>query len=308
MKMRTQKTFMFLLLLSFLFADYVSVSESAISFKGLIEKASTYTSRLFSNFDRNKLNEILKKYEKHVHLDAKDKPEWEQSIEILERDGYLNSSIFKAKSEDEKETFLKSAITNFQKNNNLKATGKLDQDTINFISKPRCANPDIINGINTMRKIANKPTFKPWWRNEKKKSLTYAFYNDKDILDSTKSLFQEAFNRWSKVTTLNFKLTKFTSHDLDIVIGFVNVDGKGKSVGGTFISNKPNYNIGIIYLDEKYSKVNLESVVMHQIGHLLGLEHSHVEQAIMYPIMSPTKKIQFVNDDLKRIQQIYPLK
>jgi hypothetical protein len=304
MKMRTQKTFMFLLLLSFLFADYVSVSESAISFKGLIEKASTYTSRLFSNFDRNKLNEILKKYEKHVHLDAKDKPEWEQSIEILERDGYLNSSFFKAKSEDESVTFLKSAIANFQKNNNLKATGKLDQDTINFILKPRCANPDITNGINTMRKIGNKPTFKPWWRNEKKNSLTYAFYNDKDILDSTKSLFQEAFNRWSKVTTLNFKLTKVISKDLDILIVFKNADGKGKFVGGTSIINK----YGIIYLDKKYSNVNLESVVMHQIGHLLGLEHSHVEEAIMYPIMSPTKKIQFVNDDLKRIQQIYPLK
>ncbi|KAK2374703.1 metalloendoproteinase 2-MMP [Trifolium repens] len=306
--MRTQKTFMFLLLLSFVFADYVSVSESAISSKinGLFEKASTYTPRLLSNSDRNKLIEIHKKYTKYVHLDAKDTPEWMKSIEILERDGYLNSSFFKDKSEDESVTLLKSAIANIQKNNNLKATGKLDQDTINFISKPRCGNPDIINGINTMRKIANKPTFNPWWRNEKKNSLTYAFLNDKDILDSTKSLFQEAFNRWSKVTTLNFKLTKVISQDLDILIGFTNVVGKGKSVGGTSINNK--YNIGIIYLDKKYSKVNLESVVMHQIGHLLGLEHSHVKEAIMYPIMSPTKKIQFVNDDLKRIQQIYHLK
>ncbi|WJX56850.1 hypothetical protein P8452_42465 [Trifolium repens] len=245
---------MFLLLLSFLFADYVSVSESAFSFlKGLIG-----TSRLSPD---NKLNKILK----DVHLDAKDYPEWENLIEILETEGYLNTSIFKAKSEDQKETFVISAITNFQENNNLKATGKLDQDTVNLLSKPRCANPDIINGINTMRKIGNKPTFKPWWRNEKKKSLTYAFYNDKDILDSTKSLFQEAFNRWSKVTTLNFKLTKVISKDLDILIVFKNADGK-------------------------------------------GLEHSHVEEAIMYPIMSPTKKIQFVNDDLKRIQQIYPLK
>jgi hypothetical protein len=294
------------LLLSFLFADYVSVSESAIPFKinGLFEKASTYTPRLLSNFDRNKRNEILKKYTKYVHLDAKDTPEWMKSIEILERDGYLNSSFFKDKSEDESVTLLKSAIANIQKNNNLKATGKLDQDTINFILKPRCANPDITNGINTMRKIGNKPTFKPWWRNEKKNSLTYAFYNDKDILDSTKSLFQEAFNRWSKVTTLNFKLTKVISKDLDILIVFKNADGKGKFVGGTSIINK----YGIIYLDKKYSNVNLESVVMHQIGHLLGLEHSHVEEAIMYPIMSPTKKIQFVNDDLKRIQQIYPLK
>jgi hypothetical protein len=239
-----------------------------------------------------------------VHLDAKDYPEWENLIEILETEGYLNTSIFKAKSEDQKETFVISAITNFQENNNLKATGKLDQDTVNLLSKPRCANPDIINGINTMRKIGNKPTFKPWWRNEKKKSLTYAFYNDKDILDSTKSLFQEAFNRWSKVTTLNFKLTKVISKDLDILIVFKNADGKGKFVGGTSIINK----YGIIYLDKKYSNVNLESVVMHQIGHLLGLEHSHVKEAIMYPIMSPTKKIQFVNDDLKRIQQIYPLK
>ncbi|KAL5100438.1 hypothetical protein RYX36_004765 [Vicia faba] len=45
---------------------------------------------------------------------------------------------------------------------------------------------------------------------------------------------------------------------------------------------------------------------MHQIGHLLGLEHSYVEKAIMYPIVLPKQKIELVNDDdLQKIQQIY---
>jgi hypothetical protein len=74
-------------------------------------------------------------------------------------------------------------------------------------------------------------------------------------------------------------------------------------VGGTRISDSAN--VGLVYLYPA-NIVDYESVVMHQIGHLLGLSHSLVEEAIMYPIMLPEKKIELVNDDdLKKIQQIY---
>lgn len=52
--------------------------------------------------------------------------------------------------------------------------------------------------------------------------------------------------------------------------------------------------------------VDLESVAVHEIGHVLGLGHSSVEDAIMYPtISSRTRKVNLANDDIEGIQQLY---
>ncbi|KAJ6358634.1 hypothetical protein OIU76_000366 [Salix suchowensis] len=52
--------------------------------------------------------------------------------------------------------------------------------------------------------------------------------------------------------------------------------------------------------------VDLESVAVHEIGHLLGLGHSSVEESIMYPsISSRTKKVVLATDDIQGIQMLY---
>ncbi|MCH80651.1 metalloendoproteinase 1-like [Trifolium medium] len=103
---------------------------------------------------------------------------------------------------------------------------------------------------------------------------------------------------------------------LQMMLTFLTLDGKGGTVGGGYINN--SVNVGSIYLDAEEQwvlsnediveddDVDLESVVMHQIGHLLGLKHSFVKEAIMYPIVLQEKKIELVNvDDLQRIRKIY---
>ncbi|GAU39740.1 hypothetical protein TSUD_219840 [Trifolium subterraneum] len=231
--------------------------------------------------------------------------------EYLQFFGYLNSSTLHSNFTDEFTENLQSGIIKFQRYFNLSVTGQLDKDTYNIISQPRCGVPDIVNGITTT-------LFKPWWRNAEKKLLTYGFHPKNNVTDDVKSLFQDAFNRWSNVTSLEF--TETTSFNgSDIHIAFLTLDGKGGTVGGGYINN--SVNVGSIYLnaDEQWmlsnenviddDDVDLESVVMHQIGHLLGLGHSYVKEAIMYPIVLPEKKIKLVNvDDLQRIQQIYGVK
>jgi hypothetical protein len=299
MKMRTKKTFTFFLLLSFLFVD---VSESAISSETIasfFKKFPSLPKLQNGGIDYEKATEFLKKTKERID----DVPDYLDALQYLQSEGYINSSFLKSNSQDEFETYLQPAIRKIQQNFNLPVTGKLDQNTINFITKPRCDVPDIVNGTNTMTNFVNKPTsFKPWWNNDKK-NLTYAFHPDNRVPDNIKSLFQDAFNRWSNVTKLNFTETMmFKSSDIRIVF-FKSNENRTRVVGGTRISDSAN--VGLVYLYPA-NMVDYESVVMHQIGHLLGLSHSLVEEAIMYPIMLPKKKIELVNDDdLKKIQQIY---
>ncbi|MBA0621564.1 hypothetical protein Godav_007173, partial [Gossypium davidsonii] len=52
--------------------------------------------------------------------------------------------------------------------------------------------------------------------------------------------------------------------------------------------------------------VDLESVVTHEIGHILGLAHSSVKEAVMYPSLKPrNKKVNLKLDDVEGVQALY---
>jgi len=97
-----------------------------------------------------------------------------------------------------------------------------------------------------------------------------------------------------------------------VKIAFVVFDGRGGAVG--IADTDYSEHVGNVYLDSEEEwvvrgenedgDVDLESVVMHVVGHVLGLGHSSVEEAVMYPIMLK-EKTEFALDDLQRIHQIY---
>ncbi|KAJ1389887.1 PGBD-like superfamily [Sesbania bispinosa] len=314
MRLRAQRTYLLLLILSFVLVD-VSESISFAPVIGLLIRGrlipsflrnisstkwiSRFWNKLKSLFNRLKIGDV-----------AEGLSDLKNYLDLF---GYLNSTLH-SNFTNEFTLNLQSAIIEFQKNFNLEVTGQLNRDIYEIISQPRCGVPDIINGTTTMNSgNANTTSFKPWWKTWEKE-LSYAFHPQNNVTDGVKSLFRDAFNRWSNVTLLNF--TETTSfNDSDIKIVFVKFDGKGGMVG----SADTNYSmsVGDIYLDseeqwvlpsEKVSEeddVDLESVVMHQVGHLLGLGHSSVEEAVMYPIVLQEKKTELTNDDLQRIKQIY---
>ncbi|KZV27082.1 metalloendoprotein 1-like [Dorcoceras hygrometricum] len=247
--------------------------------------------------------------------------------------GYLNSSS--ADFSDEFDDPFESAVKIYQLNFNLDTTGVIDAPTLKHIVQPRCGNPDVVNGTSTMRfgKPSNTNSTihtvghysffpsRPRWP-DSKSELTYAFLPENQVPETVQSLFSRAFDRWSEVSPLTFRqITSF--RQADIKIGFFSGDhGDGEpfdgvlgtlahafapTVGRLHLDNDENWVIdGNFITAAPLSAVDLESVAVHEIGHLLGLGHSSVEEAIMYPsIRSGVRKVELANDDITGIQELY---
>ncbi|KAL4289912.1 hypothetical protein GQ457_14G006930 [Hibiscus cannabinus] len=234
---------------------------------------------------------------------------------------------------------LEKALETYQRNFNLNVTGELDDRTLEQIVRPRCGNADIVNGTTSMN--AGKPssfrtvgvghlhttghyTFFPgtprWPVN--RRDLTYAFLPANGLTDEVKTVFANAFQKWSAVTPLTFTETDSYS-TADLTIGFYSGDhGDGEPFDGVLgtLAHAFSPTSGRFHLDadENWvvsgdvtrsaiaSAVDLETVAVHEIGHLLGLGHSSVEDAIMYPtISSRTRKVELVEDDIQGIQSLY---
>lgn len=250
--------------------------------------------------------------------------------------GYITNSS--SNFTDDFDDDLKSAIETYQKNFNLNATGELDQQTLQHIVRPRCGVADIINGSTTMN--SGKPsshntthfhsvshysffpgTPPPSWP-ANKRNLTYAFAPENQLSDEVKSVFARAFARWSAVTPLGFTEAE-SFNSADIKIGFYIGDhGDGEPFDGVlgtlahaFSPPSGHFHLdgdeswvvsGDISTSSSTSAIDLESVAVHEIGHLLGLGHSSVEDSIMYPtISSRTRKVELVTDDIQGIQELY---
>ncbi|KAL2349353.1 hypothetical protein Fmac_003353 [Flemingia macrophylla] len=237
---------------------------------------------------------------------------------------------------DDFDDALESAIREYQKNFNLNITGELDNATMTQIVLPRCGVADIINGTSTMNSgktstntsakfhtVAHYSFFEgePRWP-EGTSELTYAFDPDNGLTDTVKSVFASAFSRWSEVTTISFREAESYA-GADIRIGFYSGDhGDGEPFDGVLgtLAHAFSPTNGRFHLDEAEdwvasgdvtkasvsNAVDLESVAVHEIGHLLGLGHSSVEEAIMYPTISAkTRKVDLNEDDVLGIQELY---
>ncbi|KAK7818269.1 metalloendoproteinase 2-mmp [Quercus suber] len=178
---------------------------------------------------------------------------------------------------------------------------------------PRCGVADIINGTNWMRSenkkhdhnhgsfhtISHYAFFlgKPKWP-ASKYHLTYGFLPG--IPAEAMNPIAQAFQTWA--TNTHFKFSQIENH--------TKADIKG--AGGNLAHAIGPTNWGFHYdVDEQWSvgaapgAFDLETVALHEIGHLLGLEHSEVQESIMWLIFSPggTKDLHW--DDINDIKALY---
>jgi len=192
-------------------------------------------------------------------------------------------------SPSEQSTFdsnTKAAVLAFQQNAGLKPTGIIDSATWAALRHARCGVPDGI--VARDRSVGTYTSNTGSWDHN---TLTWRLVNtDTDAPNrraEIENLIAAAFAPWDAVS--GFTFNKVTS-GADIEITFVHPPNGSAWSGQTaqisqgadvFLNGDRNWSIGVS--PTPADAMDMRSVLMHELGHAVGLAHTPYSDAIMYP-------------------------
>lgn len=151
-------------------------------------------------------------------------------------------------------------------------------------------------------------------------ALSYAFGSVSNKIDvyTMRAEIQRAMSEWSRVVKVSFAESGNTASAKHAQIFFATgahgdaypFDGPGKVLAHTFYPAPPNSEpvAGDLHLDADEawrvgSDLDLYSVVLHELGHALGLGHSDQPGAVMYPYYRLATAL--TQEDITAIQRLY---
>ena len=237
--------------------------------------------------------------------------------DFLRRFGYLSDST---RSDNLLDETTKSGILRFQETMGLQLTGSLDEQTIGMMESPRCGVPDLFPEIGINQ--SSRYVFVGCSFQSKKRILTYAFDNaTADIAgDGEREAIRKSFKTWQDVISIDFiEVDSLSSADFRIAWHEGNhgdgssFDGAGNILAHAFFpASCGGVHAGKCHFDEaetwgighQVGVRDVETVALHEIGHLLGLAHSSSPNAVMYASYSGQLRT-LSQDDIDGIQSVY---
>jgi peptidoglycan hydrolase-like protein with peptidoglycan-binding domain len=175
------------------------------------------------------------------------------------------------------------AVRALQSIGGLAPTGVVDEATRVLLARPRCGVPDGIERLDASDKFANHYTS---WAG--RTSLTYRLQNTDDVsLPDARAAVSAALSRWSQQTNMTFSEVGGAA---DIEIRFSAIDGFDGALGSTTLPLGGDVTLDTAEtwsasptLPAPPNTTDLQYVLIHELGHALGIRHSSVTNAVMLP-------------------------
>ncbi|XP_040590694.1 matrilysin [Mesocricetus auratus] len=228
--------------------------------------------------------------------------QWEQAQNYL-RKFYLRDSKTKEANS------LVVSLKEMQKFFGLPVTGEISPRIVEIMQKPRCGVPDVA-------KYSLMPNSPKWHsRNVTYRIVSYTTDLPKPVVDR---IVEKALRMWSEHIPLNFIRVRWGT--ADIMIDFARgdhgdsfpFDGPGNTLGHAFapgpgLGGDAHFDNDEYWTDGTDTGVNFLRAATHEFGHSLGLGHSSVPSAVMYPTYEKGNPQDFrlTEDDIEGIQKLY---
>jgi hypothetical protein len=228
---------------------------------------------------------------------------------FLIRFGYLEGGEYEPDTLDDETS---AALAKYQERNGLPVTGDFDETTRDLATTSRCGLPDLSGGID----FATQCAWTKW-------SLTYHFDVATADCAGEFQAVRNALATWAAAVPLTF--TETGSGTPDVQIGWRPANDPDHSMVGGVLAHAdfpPGCSVVTntlpkpVHFDDTEhtwcigavaNQFDVETVALHELGHIIGLGHSSVAGSVMFPTVSANfTKRALTADDISGAKALYP--